>query len=70
MHLDYTWEVREGLIRKESFEEGEAIGEARGRIDSVDNIRENLGLELQEACVAVGISLEEYTQMKKELTNE
>ena len=70
MHLDYTWEVREELIRKESLEEGEARGEAKGRIDSVDNIRENLGLELEAACAAVGISLEEYAQMKKELTNE
>ena len=82
MSLDFRYEREKELIRQESLEEGEAIGEARGktigeargeakgRIDSVDNIRENLGLELQEACAAVGISLEEYAQMKNELTSE
>ena len=57
MSLDFTMEQREELIREESF--------AEGRIISVDNIRENLGLDLQQACAAVGLTVEEYEEMKR-----
>ena len=30
-HLDYTWEKREKLIRKEEYEDGKAAGIAEGR---------------------------------------
>ena len=33
MHLDYTWEKREKLIRKEEYEDGRAAGRAEGRAE-------------------------------------
>ena len=32
-HLDYTWEKREKLIRKEEYEDGRAEGRAEGRTE-------------------------------------
>ena len=68
MQLDYTWEVREDLIRKEErtegYNEGEADGERKGKVIAVDNIRENLGLDLSQACAAAGLTVEEYEEMK------
>ena len=32
-HLDYTWEKREKLIRKEEYEDGKAEGRAEGRTE-------------------------------------
>ena len=32
-HLDYTWERREKLIRKEEYEDGRAAGRAEGRAE-------------------------------------
>ena len=32
-HLDYTWEKREKLIRKEEYEDGKAAGRAEGRAE-------------------------------------
>ena len=32
-HLDYTWEKREKLIRKEEYEDGKAAGRAEGRTE-------------------------------------
>ena len=34
-HLDYTWEKREKLIRKEEYEDGKAVGKAEGRISGM-----------------------------------
>lgn len=65
MALDYTWEVREGLIRKEARTEGSM----EATIDSIENIQKNLGLDLQQACAAIGISVEEYEEMKKVLAD-
>ena len=61
MSLDFTMEQREELIREDALAEGKALtGTAY-----VDCIRKNLGLDLQQACAAVGISIEEYEEMKK-----
>ena len=38
-HLDYTWEVREKLIRKEEY----ADGKAEGKIESIFELLEDLG---------------------------
>ena len=32
-HLDYTWEKREKLIRKEEYEDGKAAGRAEGKAE-------------------------------------
>ena len=34
-HLDYTWEKREKLIRKEEYEDGKAEGRAEGRAEGL-----------------------------------
>ena len=34
-HLDYTWEKREKLIRKEEYEDGKADGRAEGRAEGM-----------------------------------
>lgn len=42
-HLDYTWEKREKLIRKEEYEEGMARGIAQGMQDLLLDFLEELG---------------------------
>ena len=37
-HLDYTWERREKLIRKEEYEDGRAAGRAEGRVKLISLI--------------------------------
>ena len=37
-HLDYTWEKREKLIRKEEYEDGRAAGRAEGRVKLISLI--------------------------------
>ena len=34
-HLDYTWEKREKLIRKEEYEDGRAEGRAEGMSEGI-----------------------------------
>ncbi len=34
-HLDYTWEKREKMIRKEEYEDGKADGRTEGRIEGI-----------------------------------
>ena len=65
MSLDFTMEQREELIREDALAEGKALtGTAY-----VDCIQKNLGLDLQQACAAIGISVEEYEEMKKVLSD-
>ena len=46
-HLDYTWEKREKLIRKEEYEDGKADGKMEGRVsgraESIIELLEDLG---------------------------
>ena len=42
-HLDYTWEKREKLIRKEEYEDRKAEGKAEGKAESILELLENLG---------------------------
>ena len=46
-HLDYTWEKREKLIRKEEYEDGKAAGKSEGKVsgkaESIIELLENLG---------------------------
>ena len=58
-HLDYTWEKREKLIRKEEYEDGKAAGLSegisKGRADSILELLEDLGKiseELQTKIMA------------------
>ena len=60
MTLDFTHERVQELIREESY----ADGERKGKVITVDNIRENLGLDLPQACAAAGMTVEEYEEMK------
>lgn len=42
-HLDFTWEAREELIRKEEFEGGLSQGILRGKIESIIELLKDLG---------------------------
>ena len=46
-HLDYTWEKREKLIRKEEYEDGRTEGISEGKVsgkaESIIELLENLG---------------------------
>ena len=42
-HLDYTWEKREKLIRKEEYEDGKAEGRVSGIAESIIKLLENHG---------------------------
>ena len=42
-HLDFTWEAREELIRKEEFEGGLSQGILRGKIESIIELLNDLG---------------------------
>ena len=42
-------------------------GKAEGKAEAVDFILTNMGLSLQEACKALGITVEEYDNAKKHL---
>ena len=42
-HLDYTWEKREKLIRKEEYEDGKMEGRVSGRAESIIELLEDLG---------------------------
>ena len=54
-HLDYTWEKREKLIRKEEYEDGKADGRVSGIAESIIKLLENQGKiseELQTRIMA------------------
>ena len=53
--------VREIVVKERQEERQEAT------IESVELIQANLGLNLQEACKALGITIEEYDSAKKHL---
>ena len=38
-HLDYTWEKREKLIRKEEYEDGKAVGRVEGMSEGISKGR-------------------------------
>ena len=42
-HLDYTWEVREKLIRKEEYADGKAEGKIESKVESIFELLEDLG---------------------------
>ena len=54
-------------IMREIAEEVEARGRSEGKAEAVDFILANMGLSLQEACKALGITIEEYDSAKKHL---
>ena len=45
-HLDYTWEKREKMIRKEEYEDGVKDGEARGEESKRQNVRFKINLSV------------------------
>ena len=61
-HLDFTWERREELIRKEEREEGRAEGRAEGRLESLRNMLA-AGLE-DEILRVAGFTAEEIQREK------
>ena len=53
------------MIKRECYNEGKAEGKAVELITNIEQLRKNLGLSLEAACHALGISLQEYESSKK-----
>lgn len=45
--------------------EGEAKGEAKKLVENINNLINNLGISLQDACQAIGSSVQNYEDAKK-----
>ena len=52
-HLDYTWEKREKLIRKEEYEDGRFEGRISGKAESILELLENLGKISEELRIMI-----------------
>ena len=65
-HLDYTWEKREKMIRKEEYEDGEARGYERGSEDSrYETIQTMLAANIDVAIILKsGFTLEEIEKVR------
>lgn len=57
---EYDEEFVMDALKKDMFEEGMEQGMAQKLVASVDNVVKNLGLSLEEGCVATGTTLDEY----------
>lgn len=53
------------MIKRECYNEGKNEGKALELITNIEQLRKNLGLSLEAACQALGISLQEYESSKK-----
>ena len=65
-HLDYTWEKREQMIRKEEFEEGVAEGMERGIEQGVEQGRVQILAELVCSKLKKGKTPEEIADALEE----
>ena len=54
-HLDYTWEAREKMIRKEEYEMGVEFGMERGMQQGI----EQNAMQVYQNCLARGMSKED-----------
>lgn len=54
-HLDYTWEEREKMIRKEEYEMGVEFGMERGMQQGI----EQKAVQVYQNCLARGMSKED-----------
>ena len=66
--LDYTFERRMELIRRDSYQEGEAQGRAEGEArafqKSVQELERRLGISTEEAMDLLGVTAEQLTETK------
>ena len=72
-HLDYTWEKREQMIRKEEFEQGIERGIAQGIERGAEQEKQNtavrmlkLQIPVEQIAQAVGESVETVENWLKE----
>ena len=68
-HLDYTWEKREKLIRKEEYEDGKAAGRAEGKAEGraegrTEGITEGRISGMAESIIKL---LEDYGKISEDL---
>ena len=69
-HLDYTWEQREKLIRKEEYEQGLERGIEKGIEQGTYLVAENMLLAkkpLEEIMAFTGVSIEKLKELAAEL---
>lgn len=64
--LDFTWEVREELVKRDAREEGIEKGIEKGVRDSLQNLMKNLGLSKEEAMDALGIEGKERERYRED----
>lgn len=68
------YEYNEEYVRKTLLQEGQEIGYAEGKaemlIKSIEKLMENLDIDIQKACVVLGITTEEYEQAKETITHK
>ena len=58
------------MIEREKYNEGINQGKAGSLVNSVDNLIKNLDLSLEEACTALGSSVQEYEKAKELLKEQ
>lgn len=58
------WEEK-ALEREMGKAEGQAEGDARRLVKSVEEVMKHFGVELRQACEGVGTTAEEYQKAKK-----
>ena len=62
------------MIEREKYNEGLNEGISQGKagslVNSVDNLTKNLDLSLEEACTALGSSVQEYEKAKELLKEQ
>ncbi|MGN0402161.1 MAG: hypothetical protein ACI4HQ_07870, partial [Acetatifactor sp.] len=72
-HLDYTWEQREKLIRKEEYEQGMEQGIKQGLERGMYQVAENMLLAnkpLEEIMAFTGVPIETLKELAAELQGE
>ncbi len=58
-HLDYTWEEREKMIRKEEYEMGVEFGIEQGMERGMQQGIEQKAVQVYQNCLARGMSKED-----------
>ncbi|MBP3474774.1 MAG: hypothetical protein J6K48_00415 [Lachnospiraceae bacterium] len=59
------YEYNEEYVKKTLFEDGYDAGQAKKLVENINSLMKNLGFDLQKACEGLGITIEEYQEVKK-----
>lgn len=59
--------AEDDFIREESETKGRVEGRAQTIVETVDHVMNSTGWDMQTACQKLGVSVDEYQEMKKVL---